>query len=1288
MNRRNLFLLLLLFFSFQIVAQDEFITTWQTTSAGDTITIPTDNASFSYNYQVDWGDGTVESGFTGDAIHTYATAGIYTVKIAGVFPAIKFGNSDDPTQILSIEQWGEIEWESMFGAFINCTNLVCNATDAPDLSGVTSMRTTFRGATSFTGGVSNWDVSTITDMNRCFQSSGFDGDISSWNVSNVETMVGTFAESLFNQDISSWNVESVNEMRSIFQHNTAFNQDISSWNMGNVTNLREMFEGATAFNQNISSWDVSRTTNTREMFKDATAFNQDISSWAVDSVTTMQDMFYGASAFNQNLGDWNVSNVYTFNDMLSNSGLSVDKYDSTLIGWSALTLQSGVSLGASGLTYCNSIYERQSIIDTYGWNISEDSSCWESAFITTWETTSDGESITIPTNSSSTYDYMVNWGDGTVETGLTEDATHTYSTAGTFTIEILGDFPRIHFNNSGDIEKILTIEQWGNIEWESMSEAFYGCENIDINATDAPDLSQVTTIQEMFKECSSITSPDFSNWDVSTITNMNETFIRAFSFNGDISTWNVSNVTQMGGMFYSATSFNQDISSWNVSNVTSMFYTFNNANSFNQDISSWNVSKVTGFANTFNSCENFNQDLSNWNVSNASNMQSMFKACESFNQDLSSWDMSKVEQVQEMFRNAIAFNQDLSSWNMSKVHNFSYMFQNASAFDQDLGEWDMTKATNLTNMLNSSGMSTNNYDATLIGWSSQSLPSGLSLGASNLTYCLSETERQKIIDDFGWTINDASEDPSCVTTTTWDGSNWDNGSPTTGITALIEGDYDTYTDGVLETDDLVVKPTYSLTVRGNSSATVDGGLTNYGTILVQDTTSFIQTATSPSNSGSGTYAVTKSVEDYNDQYHYWSSPVQSITMGNAFPDNNSNNFYTFDASAQSWNSVDTSTSMEAGIGYVTAGQNNPSTTWDYSLSSISGFNSGTVIITPSFDGTAGDPDTNWNLLGNPYPSGLDVAQFLTDNSGVLESSVYLWSSDGDDTDGTDADYATINSLGTVNAGGSGLSPSSATISSCQGFFVQTLAAGDISFNNSQRVSTNNTFQRTTNTSQRIWLQASQKNGASNEILIGFMEDATAEKDQYDASKLSGNNFISFYSIGSFANSQANKLAIQGLPLITETTHIPLGIEAKETGEFTFSIKQLDNFDESIEIYLYDVLNGNSVDLRSIPYQVNLNKGEYNDRFSLVFSTTKVTSLPTEFATNLQLYASNQAIVLQFTNAEFASSEIAIYDISGKLIQQIVNQKTQHLSIPIASSGIYIIKVVNQYGVLSKKLFVD
>src|SRR5690606_33844560 len=125
-------------------------------------------------------------------------------------------------------------------------------------------------------------------------------------------------------------------------------------------------------------------------------------------------------------------------------------------------------------------------------------------FITTWELTEDDLEITIPTTGTG-YNYTVDFGDGIIQTNVSGNSSHTYDTAGTYTVTIFGDFPRIFFNyDIINAPKIISVEQWGDIEWLSMQSAFYGCENLVINAIDMPNLSQVTDMGNMFTRCSSL----------------------------------------------------------------------------------------------------------------------------------------------------------------------------------------------------------------------------------------------------------------------------------------------------------------------------------------------------------------------------------------------------------------------------------------------------------------------------------------------------------------------------------------------------------------------------------------------------------------------------------------------------------------------------------------------------------------------------------------------------------------------------------------------------------------
>jgi len=208
-------------------------------------------------------------------------------------------------------------------------------------------------------------------------------------------------------------------------------------------------------------------------------------------------------------------------------------------------------------------------------------------FISTWDTTQAGsasDTIVLPMTAGAT----VHWGDGNTDT----TNTHTYASGGTYTVTIEGAVTTFRFANIGDEKKITDISNWGGFD-VSNNQVFYGCSNLDITATDYPIIS-TASLDQTFRGCSSLTSPNFNAWDVSSVTNMSRMFYKATSFNQDIGSWDVSSVTDMSLMFY-ATSFNQNIGSWNVSSVTNMNSMFYNADDFNQDISSWDINQVSNF---------------------------------------------------------------------------------------------------------------------------------------------------------------------------------------------------------------------------------------------------------------------------------------------------------------------------------------------------------------------------------------------------------------------------------------------------------------------------------------------------------------------------------------------------------------------------------------------------------------------------------------------------------------------------------------------------------------------
>ena len=719
---------------------DPFVTTWRTTTDNESITIPA--ADTTSTYTIDWGDGTVERDVSGVRTHTYASSGNHTITISGDFPGIHLFVSPDAANLVSIDSWGDIRWKSMSEAFFGASNMVYRATDAPDLSNVNSTYWMFFGASSFDGNLSNWDVSSVTDMNGMFlTASSFNGDLSGWNVSAVTDMAQMFYRaSSFNGDISSWDVSSVTSMSSMFGGASSFNGDISSWDVSSVTSMSSMFGGASSFNGDISSWDVSSVTSMSSMFDGASSFNGDISSWDVSSVTHMSDMFYDASSFNGDISSWDVSSVTHMSDMfydassfnrnLGNWYIVLDK--TSIIGGDAtriignITAQNSflagqspayaVSSGSSDFEIVNDVLKLKRTPDysnkseysvtitasgssLFGTSNSRtfDVQVTPGMFVTTWRTTTAGESITIPA-ADTTSTYTIDWGDGTVERDVSGDRTHTYASSGDHTVRISGNFPGIYLNNQQpNAAKMVSIDNWGDIRWKSMSEAFHGAYNMVYRASDTPDLSGVTDMALMFGGASSFNG-DLSSWDVSSVTSMGEMFYDASSFNGNISSWDVSSVTDMYAMFGGASSFNGDLSSWDVSSVTDMDEMFYEASSFNGDISSWDVSSVTDMYAMFGGASSFNGDLSSWDVSSVTDMDEMFYEASSFNGDISSWDVSSVTDMYAMFGGASSFNGDLSSWDVSSVTSMGEMFYDASSFNGNISSWDVSSVTSMGEM--------------------------------------------------------------------------------------------------------------------------------------------------------------------------------------------------------------------------------------------------------------------------------------------------------------------------------------------------------------------------------------------------------------------------------------------------------------------------------------------------------------------------------------------------------------------------------------------------------------
>jgi hypothetical protein len=442
--------------------------------------------------------------------------------------------------------------------------------------------------------------------------------------------------------------------------------------------------------------------------------------------------------------------------MFQDVTLSLENYNSLLIGWNNQTVKQSVIFSGGNSKYSAGApaNARANLIASDLWVITDGG--LETAFVSEWQTNfagpSNSDQIALPLDASGTYNFNVFYNGNNIKTVTTHtDNIITFPDGqGTKQIEIYGTLSGWGFKNAGDKSKLLKITNFGILDIADVTGAFYGCNNLTFDTFDPLDLSNVTTLKDFIYGAFSVSNiPFIETWDLTTVTSLENAFREASGFDGNIGPWDVSNVTNLNGTFRLLGFFNQDLSSWNVSNVTTMVQTFRSLNPFwsNIDLTTWDVSNVQDFTGCFFASQaspdisgwntigalsmremfqssQFNGDLSTWNVSNVTDFFQMFRSCNysqpigawnvgsatimngmfsfsNFNQDISGWNVSNVISFREMFRNNTAFQQLIGNWNVSSGQDFNSMFR-SSNFNQPLNNWNMISAQNLGNMFQQS----------------------------------------------------------------------------------------------------------------------------------------------------------------------------------------------------------------------------------------------------------------------------------------------------------------------------------------------------------------------------------------------------------------------------------------------------------------------------------------------------------------------------------------------------------------------------------------------------------
>uniref|UniRef100_UPI0040496FAC hypothetical protein n=1 Tax=Flavobacterium sp. TaxID=239 RepID=UPI0040496FAC len=152
------------------------------------------------------------------------------------------------------------------------------------------------------------------------------------------------------------------------------------------------------------------------------------------------------------------------------------------------------------------------------------------------------------------------------------------------------------------------------------------------------------------------------------------------------------------------------------------------------------------------------------------------------------------------------------------------------------------------------------------------------------------------------------------TTTTWDGTAWNNGAPTLATLAVINGDYNTASNGDIDACSLTVNAGFTATITDARYFNIQNNLSVNGTLNVLNNGSLIQINDAGINSGNISYERNANADPLD--YVYWSSPVTGVntpTSGLIFRWNPT--FVNPNAGEGYWISA-RNTPMDAGVGYI------------------------------------------------------------------------------------------------------------------------------------------------------------------------------------------------------------------------------------------------------------------------------------------------------------------------------------------------------------------------------------
>ncbi len=314
------------------------------------------------------------------------------------------------------------------------------------------------------------------------------------------------------------------------------------------------------------------------------------------------------------------------------------------------------------------------------------------------------------------------------------------------------------------------------------------------------------------------------------------------------------------------------------------------------------------------------------------------------------------------------------------------------------------------------------------------------------------------------------------------------------------------------------------------------------------------------------------------------------------------------------------------------------------------------------------------LISNPYPSSVDFDALATTtaNANVVLNKYWI--------------YDPIASVYVARAGGSG---GSQYVQVGQGMFVETKAAGDFTFTNTERSHSNDPFRNTIVNELTVFATGGQE-GYKDELVVRFEETATSGYD-IELEAIKWNSQVEDATMIRSIAEDETELAINFLPLeglFLNMVSVPVHFNCGYNTNYSLSFEGMETFESGTDIYLEDKKEGGEwIYVKDQPeYNFTASPDEPVDRFVIHFFgpdgiVESAQPKPVDiYGHGYHAYVKN--------NSDEQIKKVQIYTLSGVLVKEINDVRNKISKYWVDDdTGYFVVKVITNKNVYTGKILI-